>query len=95
MQYVCADQTNWAQLTSAVARASDAYGPPDTLVACAGGALPGLFLHTPIEEYANAIDLNYLGTVRAIQAVVDAMVRRRRGHIIIVGSALSVVGFMG
>ena len=95
VQYVCADQTNWAQLTAAVARASDAYGPPDVLVACAGGALPGLFLHTPVEEYAKAMDLNYMGTVRAVKAVVDSMVRRRRGHIIIVRSALSVVGFMG
>ena len=42
VQYVCADQTSWAQLTSAVAKAADAYGPPDALVACAGGALPGL-----------------------------------------------------
>ena len=95
VQYVCADQTNWAQLTSAVTRASDTYGPPDCLFACAGGALPGLFLHTPIEEYAKAMDLNYMGTIRAIKAVLEPMVRRRRGHIIIVGSALSVVGFMG
>ena len=34
------------------------------------------------------MDLNYLGTLRAIKAVVEPMVRRRKGNVIIVGSAL-------
>lgn len=95
VQYVAASITDEAALTSAVARAVETYGPIDCLVACAGGAAPGLFLHTEVSEYAKSMDLNYVGTVRAIKAVVPSMVSRQTGQIVIVGSALSVVAFMG
>jgi len=95
VQYVSASITDEKQLTDAIARASANYGPVDCLVACAGGALPGLFLHTPVEEYSKAMDLNYVGTLRAVKGVAESMVARKKGTIIIVGSALSIVSFMG
>jgi 3-dehydrosphinganine reductase len=95
LQYVCASTTDSAQLNAAVEEASKKFGPVDCLIACAGGALPGLFLHTPADEYAKAMDLNYMGTLRSIKAVVEGMVARKKGQIIVVGSALSVVAFMG
>lgn len=95
VQYVSASITDETALTSAVARATDAFGPVDCLVACAGGAAPGLFLHTSVDEYARSMELNYVGTLRAIKAVVPSMVERKSGQIVIIGSALSVVAFMG
>jgi len=95
VQYVCASITDSAQLASAVAEATKTFGEVDVLVACAGSANPGLFLHQSADDYARAMDLNYVGTVRTIKAVVEPMVARKRGHIIVVGSAMSVVGFMG
>jgi len=94
-QYVCASITDGAQLAKAVAQASSTFGDVDVLVARAGAADPGLFLHTDADNFARAMELNYVGTVRSIKAVVDRMVARRRGQIIIVGSAMSVVGFLG
>lgn len=95
IQYVAASITDSAQLAAAVAKAGETFGPPDVLIACAGSAAPGLFLGTDVEEYARAMEINYVGTVRSIKAVVDGMVQRRDGQIIIIGSAMSVVGFMG
>ena len=94
-QYVCASITASAQLAAAVAEASTTFGDVEVLIACAGAAQPGLFLHTSADDYGRAMELNYVGTVRSIKAVVEPMVARRRGHIIVVGSAMSVVGFMG
>ena len=74
-------------------------GLEDPLVMTAAAAIAVttlvLFLHTSADDYGRAMDLNYVGTVRSIKAVVEPMVARRRGHIIVVGSAMSVVGFMG
>eukprot|EP00966_Prymnesium_polylepis_P177995 4121675-Prymnesium_polylepis.1 len=41
------------------------------------------------------MDLNYLGTVRCIKAVLPQMVARRSGQVIIVASGAAVVSFMG
>ena len=95
IQYVAASITDEKQLAAAVAKATQEFGPVDCLIACAGGAAPGLFLETPVDVYARAMELNYVGTLRAIKEVAPAMVSRRRGQIVIVGSALSVVSFMG
>lgn len=71
VQYVCASTIEQAQLDAAVAKASKEYGPADCLIACAGGALPGLFLQTEAETYASTMNLNYMGTLRSIKAVVE------------------------
>jgi 3-dehydrosphinganine reductase len=95
IQHVAASITDSASLEGAVARASAAFGPIDTLVCCAGAAAPGLFLHTGLDTFSRSMETNYMGTVRSIKAVVDGMVARRDGHIILIGSAMSAVGFMG
>ena len=95
IQYVSASTTDFPKLSAAMERAAEAHGPIDCLIACAGGALPGLLLHTSVDDYQKAMDVNYMGTLKSVKAVVEGMVARRRGMVIIIGSALSVVGFMG
>jgi len=95
IRYVCASISDGPSLAAALADASAEYGPPDVLVCNAGSAAPGLFLEMPIETFGKQMDVNYLGTVRCIKAVVPQMVRARRGQIIIVSSALAVVSFLG
>lgn len=95
IQYVCASTTSAAELAEAVAKATAAFGPVDSLVANAGGAAPGLFLEMPNETFESQMDLNYMGTVRSIKAVVPQMVERRRGRLIVVASGAAVVSFMG
>ena len=69
--------------------------PPDVVVCCAGNAAPGLFLEQDVATFRSSMELIYMGTVQTIKAVIKPMVARRDGQIIIVGSAMSVVGFMG
>ena len=59
---------------AAMARAAEVHGPIDCLVACAGGALPGLLLHTSVDDYQRAMDVNYMGTLKSVKAVVEGMV---------------------
>ena len=41
------------------------------------------------------MNLNYLGTVFPIKAVVEGMKKRREGYIIITGSMVSLIGLFG
>jgi 3-dehydrosphinganine reductase len=95
VQSVSASITDYSALKAAVAKASSSFGPVEVLVCCAGSADTGLFLHTEPDVYSTAMDRNYAGTVKSIKAVIDGMVSRRDGQIIIVGSVMSVIGFMG
>lgn len=95
LQYVCASTTSSEQLLPAIARAEAAFGPVDCLIANAGGAVPGLFLEMEMETFESQMQLNYLGTVRAIKAVLPQMAARRSGRLIIVASGAAVVSFMG
>jgi len=95
VRYSCANIADGAALEAAISAAEAEFGPVDALICNAGSAAPGLFLEMPVETFATQMDVNYLGTVRTIKAVVEPMVARKRGHIIVVGSAMSVVGFMG
>ena len=95
VRYEVASIADEAALTAAVARAAVKYGPIDVLVANAGTAAPGLFLEMPTSTYQQQMDLNYMGTLKSLKAVIPEMVERRRGHVIIVSSAVSAVSFLG
>jgi 3-dehydrosphinganine reductase len=95
VQHVAADTTNEAKLKAAVAKAVEQFGPVDCLVACAGNSNPGLFLDQTAADFRHTMDLNYMGTLHSIKAVIEPMVRRRDGQIIIVSSGLAVTAMMG
>jgi len=95
VQYVCASTADAGQLETALATATSAFGPVDALVANAGAAAPGLILEMPVSTFEQQMDLNYMGTVRSIKAVLPQMVERCSGQIIIVASGAAVVSFMG
>lgn len=95
VQYVCASTTNDEQLRAAVQTATANFGPVDVLVANAGSAAPGLFLEMPVSTFESQADLNYLGTVRSIKAVLPQMVAQRSGQVVIIASGAAVSSFMG
>ena len=95
VQYVCASTTDSDQLKAAMATATATFGPADVLVANAGTAAPGLFLDMPVSTFESQMDLNYLGTVRSIKAVLPEMVEQRSGQIIIVASGAAACTFLG
>ena len=63
---------------------------PDALVSCAADLVVGPFLETPIEAWRRLYEVNVLGAVRGMQALLPAMVRRRRGAVVAVCSVDSL-----
>ncbi len=90
-----ADVTDAAALATAIDELVDAHGPCDVLVCCAGYALPGYFDDLPVEEFERHMQVNYLGAVHAVRAVLPSMRARRRGHVIVTSSTAGIIGVFG
>jgi len=72
--------------TDFVARATDAIGPLDILVANAGGPPPGTFQSTPLDAYRVAVELNLMSTIAMCQAAVPGMRERGFGRVVAITS---------
>ena len=90
-----ADVSDMAAMESAAAAAIDAYGPPDLVVTSAGVARPGYFDSLPIDVFRTAMDVNYLGTVHTIKAVLPAMRQHGGGRVVMVSSGAGLIGLFG
>ena len=81
------DVTNAGSLTTIAADIERALGPVRTLVTSAGILeKSGLVLETDLDEHARFWDVNYHGTVHTARAFAPAMVERRNGTVLTVGS---------
>jgi 3-dehydrosphinganine reductase len=89
------DVADAAALRGAVDRLMAAHGACDVLVTSAGIAHPGHFARLGTDIFRRQIEVNYLGTVHAVQAVAPAMIERRRGSIVTVASAACFLGIFG
>lgn len=87
--------TDSAAIESAVSIAESAHGPIDLLINSAGSAVPGYFEDIPIEDFSRQIEINYLGTIRVIKAVLPSMKARGQGWIVNVSSLAGVKGVFG
>lgn len=92
---VPADVTDAAGLASALASAVEDRGPCDLLVTSAGASHPGYFEALDVEVFRAQMELNYLGTVHAIKAVLPSMTERGTGGIVGVSSTAGLVGVFG
>lgn len=90
-----ADVADPAQVEDAVERAVAAFGSPGLLIACAGIGITETFLDTPADYFARCMEVNYLGSVHCVRAVVPPMARAGSGHIVLVSSGAGLVGIYG
>lgn len=90
-----ADVSVATQVTAAIRAAETVHGPVDILVTSAGIAVPGYFSNLTAEVFERTMDVNYFGTLYAVQAVATSMMARRAGHIVIVSSGAGLVGLFG
>ena len=78
-----------------VAQCREAFGEPDVLVNNAGVMIPSAIADTDGSDYRTSFDVNVLGAVFGLQAVIPGMRERGGGSVIIVSSTASMVGAAG
>jgi NAD(P)-dependent dehydrogenase (short-subunit alcohol dehydrogenase family) len=83
------EQDTWDQVAAAVKRHRN--DGADALIACAADVSISPFLQTPLDEWRRLFDINVFGVIRAFQALLPAMVERRRGAIAVVCSVNSLM----
>jgi 3-hydroxybutyrate dehydrogenase len=89
---VVADVADQAAINAAVAQAS-ARQPIDILVANAGIAESAPFAKSDAALFRRMMDVNFMGVVYAVQAVLPAMRERRHGRIVAVASTAGLKGY--
>lgn len=91
-----ADLRMQAECARAVAEASAAFGPLDVLVTNAGGLIARApTLETTVQLWQEAFEVNVLSTVLTCKAALPAMIERRRGAIVTMGSIAAHTGGTG
>jgi NAD(P)-dependent dehydrogenase (short-subunit alcohol dehydrogenase family) len=81
-----------AQAVTATAREILAQGPIDVVVYCAGHYREMRATDMDMADLKRHLDINYVGALHVLDAVVPAMTARGRGHISLISS---VAGFRG
>jgi 3-dehydrosphinganine reductase len=89
------DVADEGAVRQAIAGLVDEQGPCDILVTSAGLSYPGYFAELPPEQFRLLMEVNYFGTLYAIQAVTPSMVERRQGSIVGMSSAAGLIGVFG
>jgi len=89
------DVRDAAALADAVEATVRALGPIAWLVAAAGIAEPGLFVEQPLDSHRAQLEINYLGTLHAVRAVVPSMRAAAGGHVVLVSSGAGLFGIYG
>lgn len=67
----------------------------DVLFCCAGMALPGMFEDQAVSVHEHQMQVNYLGTVRAVKAVLPQMQEQKSGTIVLVSSMAAFYSIPG
>ena len=80
-------------ITTAHRDAVARFGPVDVLVNNAGIAEFTELVETPMESFVRQIDVNLLGAIRCIKAILPSMIERRRGMILSMNSVAATTNF--
>ncbi|MEX1163112.1 MAG: SDR family oxidoreductase [Nitriliruptor sp.] len=89
------DVTDPDALQPAIAAVTEVHGACDVIIACAGGARPGYVEQLDADTFREQVELNYLGVVHTVQAVLPSMLERGRGHLVLVSSVAGLFGVFG
>ena len=84
-----------AALAAALSAATEAHGPIEVLVASAGINRESLTARTSSQMWDEVISADLTGTFNTVRAVTPAMMRARKGRIVLVSSAIAARGGVG
>src|SRR3954454_4553438 len=90
--FVEIDVTDDASVRAGVEAARDGLGPIEILVNNAGWDELKPFVKTDEQFWQRVVDINYLGHLRVIHAVLPGMLERNYGRIVSIGSDAARVG---
>lgn len=88
---VVADITNATALSEALNAAIAMHGVVDVLIANAGGASAPTIRQTTVESWHQDVDLNLNGTMHTVQTVLQGMIAKGKGNIVIIGSVNAIL----
>lgn len=89
------DITDQAQVDEAYTTVETQLGPVEILVANAGITKDTLLMRMSDEDWATVLDTNLTGTFRVVRRASRAMLRARFGRIILISSAVGMLGSPG
>lgn len=92
---VSVDVSDYAALKREIETLERNVGPVFGLINCAGIAICGKVEEFTLEEVKTMIDVNYLGTLYAIQLVVPKMKQEKQGFIVLTASQVALMGMFG
>jgi len=81
-----ADVTDRDQVDSLVRRAGEELGPVEILVNCAGVMYYTMMKNVRQEEWESTVEVNCMGALNCVGAVLPGMLERGRGHIVTISS---------
>jgi short-subunit dehydrogenase len=90
-----ADVADREATLAAVGRLTAELGPADLLIANAGVGVPTLLEPLNVPDVERMFRVNLFGVIYAIEAVLPAMLARRRGHLVGVSSLAAYKGLPG
>jgi all-trans-retinol dehydrogenase (NAD+) len=76
------DVSNREECFKLAARVEEEVGPVDVLINNAAVAIPGTVLEMSESAFRRTTEVNYLGQVWMLQALVPSMVKRATGHVV-------------
>lgn len=91
--YFVADVTDAAALRQGIAGAQAARGSIDILIANAGNAESAPFSKADPDQFRRMFELNVMGVVHCVRAVLDDMTGRGYGRIVVIASTASLRGY--
>lgn len=93
--YTPADLSDPAQALLVAEQVTQAIGLPDVLINSAATAESGYVYELPTEAFKRQIEINYLGTVYMVKALLPDMMQRRSGTIVNITSMAGAIGLYG
>jgi len=90
---ISADITNEQSVQNAIQLATAHFGPVHILVNNAGQAESAPFLKTDVAMLQRLLDVNLIGTMLCIQAVLPEMIKNNWGRIINIASTAGLTGY--
>lgn len=89
------DITDPEQVEQAYKEIEQAHGPVEVLVANAGVTRDQLLLRMSEEDFSSVIETNLTGTFRVVKRASRAMLRARKGRIVLISSVVGLLGSAG